>query len=119
MLFDVQAALAEILNDAAPLANPANLAKPQPPNSGISGISSHDPAEIAPTTALSFAPKPTALGARDPLWHGRSITGSLKTWTGRIVSLDEWLRLSDWERHGSKGKLWNGLSRRWEDRGQA
>lgn len=40
----------------------------------------------------------------DPFRHGRSVTGSPLTWTGRIASLDEWRRLSDWEASiGSKG----------------
>lgn len=50
-----------------------------------------------------------------PYWH--SVTGSLCTWTGRIVSLDEWRRLPEWDRHGSTGKMWNGLTGQWEDGG--
>lgn len=47
--------------------------------------------------------------------HGDSVAGSPRTWTGRVVSLDAWRALSEWERHGSTGKLWNGRTRRWED----
>lgn len=37
-----------------------------------------------------------------------------KTWTGRIVSLAEWRNLTDWERHGPRGRVWNALTRKWE-----
>lgn len=46
--------------------------------------------------------------------HGVSINGMPRTWTGRVVSLEEWQRLSDWDRHGSTGKVWNGLTRNWQ-----
>lgn len=46
--------------------------------------------------------------------HGTSIAGNRLTWTDKDVSLDDWRRLSDWERHGSSGKLWNARSRQWE-----
>ncbi|MEI4473352.1 hypothetical protein [Frigidibacter sp. MR17.24] len=36
-----------------------------------------------------------------------------RTWTGRVVSLDEWRRLSDWERHGSTGQHFDGRAGRW------
>ena len=39
------------------------------------------------------------------------------TWTGRVVSLEEWRRLTEWERNGPQGKHWNGSTRRWEDPG--
>ena len=111
MLFDVQAALAEILSEATPRANPAKPANPPPP---ISGISDPSPAETAPAAVLPFAPKPKATDESDAFRHGRSVTGSPLTWTGRIVSLTEWRRLSEWERDGSTGKLWNGITRQWE-----
>ena len=37
-----------------------------------------------------------------------------RTWTGRVVSLADWRNLTDWERHGPKGRHWNGLTREWE-----
>ena len=46
--------------------------------------------------------------------HGFAINGRPKTWTGKIVSLDAWRQLSEWEKHGSGGKMWNGLTRHWE-----
>lgn len=46
--------------------------------------------------------------------YGCAPNGNPRTWTGRIVSLDDWRSLSEWDRHGSTGKLWNALSGRWE-----
>ena len=40
-----------------------------------------------------------------------------RTWTGRVVSLDEWCRLSDWDRHGPDGRVWCGLCRHWHQAG--
>lgn len=35
------------------------------------------------------------------------------TWTGRIVSLHEWRRLTEWERHGPNGRRWCGERKKW------
>ncbi|WP_321363161.1 hypothetical protein [uncultured Celeribacter sp.] len=43
-----------------------------------------------------------------------SVGSSPCTWTGKVVSLEEWKRMSDWERHGPNGRHWNALSRKWE-----
>jgi len=37
-----------------------------------------------------------------------------RTWTGRIVSLDEWRRLTEWEKHGQNGRHLCGITRQWE-----
>ena len=50
----------------------------------------------------------------DAFRHGQDMNGHPRTWTGQIVSLEAWQGLSDWERHGSTGKVWNGLTRAWE-----
>ena len=44
-----------------------------------------------------------------------SICGWPKTWTGKIVSLDEWRTLSAWDKHGPDGRHWNGITRKWEE----
>ena len=46
--------------------------------------------------------------------HGESVAGHPLTWTGRIVALDEWRRLTEWERHGPNGRLWCSISQSWE-----
>jgi hypothetical protein len=42
-----------------------------------------------------------------------SITGRPKTWTGRVVSLDEWRKLSAWDRHGPDERLFCGICQEW------
>jgi hypothetical protein len=115
MLFDAQAALAEIL--AAPVATPATPATntpEMPPVSQVSRLSQSQPAEIpAPATVLPITPPPgTPAPSRDEgdtFRHGHSFEGSPRTWTGRIVSLDEWQRLSAWDRHGPNVRLFRGI----------
>jgi hypothetical protein len=36
-----------------------------------------------------------------------------RTWTGRIVSPEEWATLSDWDKRGPDGRLWCGVCRVW------
>lgn len=45
--------------------------------------------------------------------YGQTHGGRQHTWTGKIVSLDAWRALSEWERHGSKGKMWDGSTQQW------
>jgi len=40
-----------------------------------------------------------------------------RTWTDKVVALDEWRQLSEWEREGPAGRLWCGLCRAWVARG--
>ena len=47
--------------------------------------------------------------------HGFAINGQPMTWTGNIVSLDAWRELSEWQKHGQNGRMWNGRTRKWED----
>lgn len=115
--------LAEILGDtpAAPAAPAA-----QGVYAANAASAATAPARISATAkVLSFAPQPqhspTGEGfaaqqsSRDDgmFRHGRSVTGDPKTWTGRIVSLDAWRWLSDWDRHGPDGRLWCGICRAW------
>lgn len=46
--------------------------------------------------------------------YGRSVTGNPKTWTGKVVSLEQWRQLSEWEKHGSTGRHFNGKTQQWE-----
>jgi hypothetical protein len=46
--------------------------------------------------------------------HGTAPGGRLLTWTGKVVNLSEWRCLSQWDRHGSTGKQWSGITRQWE-----
>lgn len=46
--------------------------------------------------------------------HGFSYSGRRLTWTGRIVPIEDWRNLTDWERDGPNGRLWNGMTNKWE-----
>jgi hypothetical protein len=66
-------------------------------------------------TVLAFPDTPATPLAST---HGRCIiTGRIYTWTGRPVTAEEWAGMSAWDRHGSTGQVWNGLTRRWEAAG--
>ncbi|MEP6019260.1 MAG: hypothetical protein ABJ251_12375 [Paracoccaceae bacterium] len=43
-----------------------------------------------------------------------SFGGRAISWTGKIVSLEDWRALTAWERHGPNGRHWNGITRQWE-----
>lgn len=107
MLFDARAALAEILADGA--ATPATPAA-NGPNVAIAA----SVAAPRPETAKDETPNPAAPSQDDAPPYGAGIAGGVRTWTGRVVSLEAWRALSDWERHGSTGKVWSGLTHQWE-----
>ena len=46
--------------------------------------------------------------------YGQSVAGNPKTWTGKIVSLNAWRALNEWERHGNNWRHWNGKTQQWE-----
>lgn len=46
--------------------------------------------------------------------HGQTVAGRPKTWTGKLVSRHAWRALSAWERHGSTGRMWDGVTKQWE-----
>ena len=87
-------------------------AGPAPPNLALRVA---EVAIVATPPARTSDPKPSA----ETFPHGLSVTGQPKTWTGRIVPFDDWKQLSDWDRDGSSGKLWNGVTRQWEPDGGA
>ena len=115
----------------------ANRAIPAPENSTNSTISTGEGlgAESVPPASLLLlssvqrpahpARKPSApapsrldgvasLGIADDAPRALcSVTGRPMTWTGRVVSLDAWRRLSAWERHGPDGRLFCGICRAW------
>lgn len=113
MLFDVQAALAEILSD--PPRDTRDFCDMPTPVSQVSRVSqggtSEEQKAPAPTNAPEQHPAPCP--------HGHSVSGAPRTWTGRVVSLDQWRKLSDWDRHGPDGRVWNGATQQWENPGEA
>ena len=113
MLFDAQAALADILKSQPPIATPATFA-----------TEAHDQALVSPLSRLSqpVAPANASIGSFGTVaqpfpvgayCYGRDLQGNPKTWTGRAVTLEVWQDLTDWERNGSTGMVWNGLTWAW------
>lgn len=49
----------------------------------------------------------------NPFRHGRAPGNRPVTWCGQVVSLDEWRRLSAWDRHGPDGRLHCGICKAW------
>ncbi len=84
---------------------PQNLKKPQIENLSKPVIREvSDPKSDPSISIRSEATSP----------HGVSPGGRPLTYTGKVVSLDAWRQLSEWERHGPDGKHWNGQSQQWE-----
>jgi len=52
---------------------------------------------------------------RDTFRHGQAPNGWPGTWMGRIVSLAAGRDRTAWERDGPNGRMWNGVTQRWED----
>ena len=46
--------------------------------------------------------------------NGIGIGGMPLTWTGRLVAWKDWDTLSEWDRYGPQGRMWNGITREWE-----
>jgi hypothetical protein len=120
MWLDARAKLMEIAGQ--PPAASVSLAPAASPVSRLSRVSQPPaPPSIAPRVAevavvatppaRTPEPKPSA----ESFPHGLSVTGQPLTWTGRIVSLDAWRILTEWEKHGPNGRHWNGITKQWED----
>lgn len=113
-LFDARAELAKIENDEgtpASRANPANQAGGEAPRLA-------ELAELAaPTPQNSKNEAAPVLSDMQEGPRGTSVAGVPVTWTGRVVSLDDWRRLSEWEKHGPNGRAWCGKRKRWTHEG--
>ena len=107
-LFDPRAALAEIEKQARTPATSATSATQTLSNpsyvANVADVAA--PQRQIPEKWVPDTPK--------DMRHGFAINGHPKTWTGKIVSMNEWRQLSEWEKHGSTGKHWNGLKQQWE-----
>ncbi|PTV95931.1 hypothetical protein C8J27_103261 [Rhodobacter aestuarii] len=122
MWFDARAKLSEIMAEApaqcvtdartvpdasqkSQLSQPALIAPARPRVAGVASVASPQSPKVAPT------------GGGFPYGTACDLGLSPLTWSGRVVSLDDWRRLSKWEKHGPQGKHWNGITRQWETPG--
>ena len=113
---------------AADVPSPGNLTKPdiatakqrarQPSAEATPRLPRDTPSKLENAATRPQPLEPSRQDA-ETFPHGLSVGGSPLTWTGRVVSLDTWRRLSEWERHGPNGRLWNGITGQWEDGGGA
>lgn len=121
MWFDAQAELAKLgggrESDTFPPATMATLATNAPGVAKVAIVA----APLA-TTATSAAPAqrpaPRVASVATPSAseinpQAETAGGRVATWTGRVVSLDEWRRLTEWERHGPNGRQWCGITSTW------
>lgn len=124
MWFDAQAKLAEIVGEPpATSATSATQAPAARPVSQLSQVSQHPDARKPAPAVASVASVATPLPSARPFEPGaapfrKSPGGRVLTWTGRVVSLDAWRELTEWERHGPNGRHWCGLCRGWHNPGQ-
>lgn len=116
MWFDAQAELAKLArgreNDTCP---PATLAIPATPRAHVAIVA--DVAMRPATPAQPIAPNSVSVTTpKAPQANPKNVTvgGRVTTWTGRVVSLDEWRRMTDWQRHGPNRRLWCGIARDWK-----
>lgn len=103
MWFDVQQALKDVEGGTPPLSvqDPGQITAPRV--AIVAGVA------MPPAQKPKFVPDPA-----DQHPHGTTNDGRPLTWTGRVVSLDAWRMLTEWERLGPQGQHWNGLTRQWE-----
>lgn len=112
MWFDASAALSELgagrQNSTRPSATPATSATKAPRVASVASVAT-PPAQ----KQEHEAPKQGNPQHGEAFPHGQTCAGYPLTWTGRMVSLDEWRHLSAWERHGPRGRHWCGVTREW------
>lgn len=107
-IFDPYAALAKIEKQGSPPATSATLATQTTP-------SDHFVAEVAGVaTSKPEIVKNVSAHPEGDMRHGFSVSDRPKTWTGKVVSLEAWQQLSDWEKHGPGSRVWNGATKKWE-----
>ncbi len=98
MWFDAQAELTKLAgereNDTFP---PATIATSATPRARVAIV-----ADVATPSAPDTKSQTLTAGGR------------VATWTGRVVSLDEWRTLTAWDQHGPDRRHWCGISQRWE-----
>ena len=110
MWFDAKAKLAEIAGDT--LATSATTATQPPPVSQLSRVSQAPVAENHSFVAKVASVATPSAPRTEP--DGETVGGRAVTWTGKVVSLDDWRHLTAWEKHGPDGWHWCGISKAWK-----
>ena len=108
MWFDAQAALKQLDGAQAPRSNYSFA-----PNSEPSRVA--DVASVARVEAQNSKKSNGANRADTDCRYGVSAGGRPLTYTGRVVSLEAWRNLADWEVHGPRGRHWCGITQKWID----
>ena len=111
-LFDPRAELAKIEKQGHPPASSASFASFSP---HTPPKEAEEAKEATPRREIQKTDDPAQKPETPDFRHGKSVCGWPKTWTGKIVSLDEWRTLSAWDKHGPDGRHWNGITRKWEE----
>ncbi len=92
-----------------PVSQLSQLSQGTAPQSGVADVASF-------AAFANFQPRPKQEEPTKPVSsYGESLGGRLLTWTGRVVSLDVWRDLTEWEKRGPNVLHWNGLTRQWEN----
>lgn len=107
MLFDAYAALRKLESEpVAPATTATTATKSAQTPTIVANVA------VVAATRGQKSEKPPRTDEASP--YGRGVGGGQLTWTGKVVSLADWRNLNEWERHGSTGKMWNGLTQSWE-----
>lgn len=93
---------------------PTQLTKPRPePVLSVLSVLSEGKRTEARAHVANVASVATPSAPRtEP--DGATVGGRAATWTGKVVSLDDWRHLTAWEKHGPDGRHWCGLSKAWK-----
>ena len=118
MWFDAQAELAKLGEvreiDAGSPATLATSATPRPRVAIVADVAVPPATNANPTRQTANVVSAATPEAPEIDSHRLTVGGRVATWTGRVVSLDEWRRLTPWQRHGPNGRQWCGISRNWK-----
>ena len=124
MWFDAQAELAKLgegrESDTCPPATLATSATQRPVVAIVADVAA-PPATIATSATPAQRPAPRVSSVASVATprasqinpQAETAGGRVATWTGRVVSLDEWRSLTAWQRHGPNGRHWCGITSTW------
>lgn len=114
MWFDASAALSGLgegrENDDQP---PATIATSATARTRVAIVADVATPPVRKPETESIAPKEPPSCDASP--HCGAEREYLRTWTGRVVPKADWRDLTDWEKHGPRGRMWNSLTRQWEE----